>query len=362
MAQLVEAFPFPGSRGDTWPYTEALRAGDYLFVSGQGPLDMVAEEIIDGSIEAQTDLTLRNLQALLESAGSGLHQVVKTCVHLADMADFDAMGRVYGSHFAAPRPARITVQSVLWRGIRVEIDAVAYAPPRGRLVEAPDARAHLRQRLPPDRAEARLVSMLQDLSPAVVCDVLDRHGYRHQAMSSQVRPLWPEAETAGVVQTVHCRPVDGPPPQGEEYRLLFQTLDALQPGQVLVADRVDSCFWGELMSEAALRRGCRGVVVDGYCRDTRGVVALGFPAFVRGVDCRDFLGRAEVQAAGVPIECAGVRVAPGDYLIGDIDGVVVIPRDLAATVIPEAHEKVQGESLVRARLREGMPVTEAWRR
>jgi reactive intermediate/imine deaminase len=361
MAKLVEPFAFPGNSSDTWPYSEAIRAGDYLFVSGQGPLDMVAEKVIKGTIEEETDLTLRNIGAILESAGSDMSQVVKTCVHLADTADFDGMGKVFAEHFAAqPRPSRITVQSVLWGGIKVEIDAIAYAPQRGRLIESPTAKAKLRTLLPTDPDEARIVVMLQDLYPAVVCDILDKHGYRNQTMAHDIRPLWPEAEIAGVAQTIHCRNVDVLPPKGQEYKLLFATLDNLTSGQVVVTDRVDSCFWGELMAEAALLRGCRGVVTDGYCRDVRGIVEAGFPTFVKGIDCRDILGRAVAESVGVEIVCGGVKVSQGDYLIGDVDGVIVIPRAIAAEVVQQAHEKMQGENMVRTKLREGMSVTEAW--
>ncbi len=137
MTKLIEGYPFPGSTGDTWPYSEAMRAGDFLFVSGQGPLDMIAEEVVHSTIEEETDLTLNNIRKLLESAGSCMSQVIKTCVHLADLNEFDGMGKTFRRHFEDPRPARITVESKLWGGIGVEIDAIAYAPQSGRLAKSP---------------------------------------------------------------------------------------------------------------------------------------------------------------------------------------------------------------------------------
>lgn len=105
------------------PYSPGIVSeGRHVWVSGQGPLR--DGEVVDGTIEEQTELTLRNVAAILESAGAGLDDVVRCGVYLADLADFEAMNSVYERFFSEPRPARTTVGAALL-GIRVEIDCVA---------------------------------------------------------------------------------------------------------------------------------------------------------------------------------------------------------------------------------------------
>lgn len=111
------------------PYSQAVRAGGFVFASGQIPLDPATGEFVAGGIVEQTEQVLRNLSALLEAAGTGLGRVVKTTVFLADMDDFAAMNEVYGRHFkGAAAPARATLQAArLPRDARVEIEAIALA-------------------------------------------------------------------------------------------------------------------------------------------------------------------------------------------------------------------------------------------
>jgi 2-iminobutanoate/2-iminopropanoate deaminase len=108
------------------PYSQALRAGGFLFTAGQVGFDPASGELVDGGIAEQTRQVLANIRAILEAGGSGLGQVVKTTVFLVDMADFAAMNEVYAEAFGAHRPARSTVAvAALPRGARVEIEAVA---------------------------------------------------------------------------------------------------------------------------------------------------------------------------------------------------------------------------------------------
>jgi len=109
------------------PYSQAIRAGDLLFLSGQIPIDPATGQLVEGSIGDQTHRVLRNLGAILAAAGASFEDVVKTNVYLADMADFAAMNAIYGTYFPAPAPARATIQAArLPRDVRVEIDLVAY--------------------------------------------------------------------------------------------------------------------------------------------------------------------------------------------------------------------------------------------
>ena len=110
-------------------YSQAVRAGDFIFVAGQGPLDPHSGDICGANIEEQTVRTLGNIKSILEAAGATMADVVKVTAHLSDISLFERYNRVYASYFPDPKPARTTVGSQLL-GILVEIDAIAYAPPR----------------------------------------------------------------------------------------------------------------------------------------------------------------------------------------------------------------------------------------
>ena len=205
-----------------------------------------------------------------------------------------------------------------------------------------------------------LLVRLDALYAAVVSDELDAMGYRDQVMSPEIRPLFPEARIAGFAFPVRAVPAYSLPE--EPYKLTFAAVDALSAGDVMCASRVDAPFWGELLSTAARYRGCRGVVADAFTRDSRAIIEMGFPIFVRGIHMADSLGRLEVLAYNVPIRCGGVQVRPGDLILADYDGVVVIPHEICEEVLSRAEEKMRGEDLVRQQLAQGMPVTEAYRR
>ncbi|HTG49146.1 MAG TPA: RidA family protein [Gemmatimonadales bacterium] len=122
----IETVATSGAPRAIGPYSQALRAGGFLFTAGQVGFDPTTGELVDGGIAEQTRQVLQNIRAILEAGGSGLAQVVKTTVFLVDMADFGAMNEVYAEAFGAHRPARSTVAvAALPRGARVEIEAVA---------------------------------------------------------------------------------------------------------------------------------------------------------------------------------------------------------------------------------------------
>ena len=109
----------------TGSYSAGVEVDGWLFVSGQGPLDLRSGEVVKGSIEDETRLTLSHIAKILAAAGYSLEDVVKCTCHLGDIRDFDGFNRAYSEFFSGIRPARTTVQSVLWNGIKVEIDATA---------------------------------------------------------------------------------------------------------------------------------------------------------------------------------------------------------------------------------------------
>jgi 2-iminobutanoate/2-iminopropanoate deaminase len=110
-------------------YTPAMRAGDFLYVSGQGPIDPVTDKLAAGDVEFQTRLTLSNIQRILKSAGAAVTDVVKCSVFLRDIADFPKMNRVYAEFFGEHKPARTTIEAKFHQAeMLVEIDCVAYQP------------------------------------------------------------------------------------------------------------------------------------------------------------------------------------------------------------------------------------------
>jgi 2-iminobutanoate/2-iminopropanoate deaminase len=123
MRQAISSSDAPKAIG---PYSQAIRAGNLLFLSGQIPLDPATGNIVDGDITAQTERVLQNISAVLAAAGASFANVVRTTVFLADMNEFAAMNAVYGKFVVDPPPARSTVQVArLPRDVRVEIDVIA---------------------------------------------------------------------------------------------------------------------------------------------------------------------------------------------------------------------------------------------
>ena len=116
----------PDKQSHTGSYSAGVIAGDFLYISGQGPLDLVTGQVVRGTIEEETLLTLSHIRKIIEAAGASMDNIVKCTVHLNDINDFDRYDKAYVSCFNGILPARTTVQSVLWNGIKVEIDAIVY--------------------------------------------------------------------------------------------------------------------------------------------------------------------------------------------------------------------------------------------
>lgn len=214
-----------------------------------------------------------------------------------------------------------------------------------------------------DGLDLDLISRLERLYVAVVSDCLDNVGIRDNVLAPHIRPLFPGAKLAGFAATAHVRVVDGPPDDpADNYKNELAAVDAMQPGDVMVVSTCRASFWGELLSTAAVRRGARGIVADAYTRDTTAIEHMGFPTFIAGIHAPDSLGRVDVDEYGGSIECAGVQVEPGDLVLADNDGVVVVPYAVAGEVIGLAERKVAAEDEMRADLAAGLPVSEAFSR
>lgn len=207
-----------------------------------------------------------------------------------------------------------------------------------------------------------LLERLRRLHVAVVSDVLDAHGERHQVMHGGVRPLRAGMRVTGYAATAHLVASDVPA-EAEAYAGELKAIDGLGPGDVLVTDRcTGAAFWGELVANAASQRGAAGFVGETCARDVTALVDMGFSTFVLGADPRDSNGRLEVARTGEPVRCDGVLVHPGDGVLADDDGVVVVPRALLPAIVEAAEEKLDREREMRASLRDGMPIAEAFAR
>ena len=211
-------------------------------------------------------------------------------------------------------------------------------------------------------SEQEMFDMMRDkLGAAVISDILDSLGAREQAMSAEIRPIYQGAIVVGRAYTALTadiyKIIDDP------YKGEIEAVDSLKPNDVMVVctnRSTRTCFWGELLSTAARARGARGIVIDGYTRDVAQITAMQFPTFATGMSVVDSAGRSIVIEHGCPVNCGDVLVNSGDIVFGDIDGVVVIPKELEKEVIPLALEKVGKENLVRNELLKGAMLRDAY--
>ena len=207
------------------------------------------------------------------------------------------------------------------------------------------------QALPPVEELRRL------LYTPVLSDVLDSFGLMRQAVRPFVRPLDEALVLFGRVRTGRYVATDTTTPGRNPYALEMDLIDDLKPGEVAVlacggpTDWIAP--WGELLSTAARARGAAGCVTDGLVRDVARIRAMRFPVFHGGIGPLDTKGRAEMVEKDTPIEIAGARAATGDWVMGDIDGVVFIPADRADDIFRTALDKIAAEDTTRAELEAG---------
>jgi regulator of RNase E activity RraA len=194
-----------------------------------------------------------------------------------------------------------------------------------------------------------------------ISDILDEMGWRNQSLPAAIQSLVPGQTLAGRALTLRGEPSMSDDPE-LVYAPFLQMLGEIRPGDVLVYETNDdlAAHLGELSSETAKFRGARGAVIDGGARDTEYMVRLGFPVFSRYRTMRDILGRWKLAAYNVPITVGGVVIRPGDFVLGDRDGVLIVPQQVAAEVIAKAEEVVHTENLVRTAILQGMLPLDAY--
>lgn len=201
---------------------------------------------------------------------------------------------------------------------------------------------------------------------AVLADVLDTRGYHDQTLPPSIRALEPGTRLAGPAYTVKGAPASNAdaPSYDTAIRKVLAMLGDVSSGHVAVyaCGHDVSAHLGELSVTSLKARGVAGCVLDGGCRDVRFILDEGFPVFARFVTPEDSTWRWELEATQVPVVIGRVRVEPGDWVVGDDDGVVVVPADVAEEVLAEAEEKAATESEIRAAVRAGMQPLEAYER
>jgi 4-hydroxy-4-methyl-2-oxoglutarate aldolase len=198
---------------------------------------------------------------------------------------------------------------------------------------------------------------------AALVDAMDDLGRREQTLPASIRPLARGMRLAGEAFTV-----EGAPSEHDDWdaavRKTLTMLGAVPAGHVAVYqchhDR--AAHFGELSATSLASRGVAGCVIDGGCRDVRLIEAEGFPVFTRFVTPEDSTWRWEVTATQEPITIGTVRIQPGDWVVGDEDGVVIVPVDIAADVLAAAEAKVGTESAIRFAVRGGMSPLDAYER
>jgi len=201
---------------------------------------------------------------------------------------------------------------------------------------------------------------------AALADILDTRGLHDQTLPPTIRGLDRGMRLAGPAYTVKGRPSSNSDEAAydEAIRRVLRMLGEVPAGHVAVyaCDQDDSAHLGELSVSSLAGRGVAGCVLDGGCRDVRFILDEGFPVFCRFVTPEDSTWRWELEATQVPIVIGEVRIEPGDWVVGDEDGVVVVPSSLAEDVLVEAEGKAATESEIRAAVRDGMAPLEAYER
>ncbi len=210
--------------------------------------------------------------------------------------------------------------------------------------------------------------MKKELYTAVIGDIMDSLKLYHQFLPAKIQPLEKNMVVAGRAMPV----LEADVFEGEEkgknellkkpFGLMLEALDDLKENEVYICTGASPAYalWGELMSMRAKALGAVGAVVDGYSRDTNGIIELGFPVFSCGRYAQDQAPRGKVIDYRVSIEIKGVRIHPGNIIFGDLEGVVVIPRAYEEEIIERAVIKATGEKTVGKAIQSGMSATEAF--
>lgn len=210
--------------------------------------------------------------------------------------------------------------------------------------------------------------MKETLYSSVVGDILDKMNYLHQFLPWKIQPLQDDMIIAGRAMPVLEADAFEEMSDGQNlvmkkhFGLMLEALDDLKKNEVYICTGSSPSYAlvGELMCTRMKILGAAGAVVNGFHRDTKGIMSLDFPCFSYGRYAQDQAPRGKVIDFRVPVEIEGVRVNPGDIVFGDLDGVLIIPREIEREVIIKAYEKAVGEKTVAEAIKQGMPAKESF--
>lgn len=209
----------------------------------------------------------------------------------------------------------------------------------------------------------------KELFVALVGDILDKIGYKHQFLPPSIKPLQNDFVAIGRAMPVLEADVfdevvenTNNPLLKKPFGLMFEALDSLQKNEIYICSGASPRYalWGGLMSTRALKLGAAGAILHGWSRDTDEILKLGFPTFSYGGYAQDQGPRGKVMDYRTPIEIEGVRICPGDVVYGDRDGVLIVPKAVVNEAFRGAIEKARGEQLVKKALENGMSTVEAF--
>ena len=200
------------------------------------------------------------------------------------------------------------------------------------------------------------------LTTCNISDSLDKCGYRDQVAFNRLVSLRLEDRIMGRARTVRFEEDPNPNPENP-YDDMIAFIDSVEPGEIVVIATGRSnktAFWGELFSAAAKARGALGMITDGNIRDTDKILIVDFPVFSISHRPLDYRGRMKVTEIQTTVTVEGVDIHPGDLLMADNDGVVVIPKEIESDVLDAARKRVMTESTVLSELQAGSTLREVW--
>jgi regulator of RNase E activity RraA len=219
-------------------------------------------------------------------------------------------------------------------------------------------------------SDDELFSIAQrELFTCVVGDVMDQLTLQHQFLPPQIQPLARDMVVIGravptLAVDVFAEKIEGSANKlmNKPFGLMLEALDDLRANEVYLSTGSSPRYalWGELMSTRARELGSRGAVLNGYVRDTRAILNMGFPTFGFGSYGQDSAPRYKVVDFRIPVEIGLVRIRPGDILFGDVDGVLVVPAEAEVEVFTRGLEKARGEKLVKKAIEEGSSAVAAF--